>query len=257
VDEKPNTSVSIHTHVVSISTTKTPFNAWIRKNNIIGNQNMGQVTHQKSYSKIYRTWIAMLSRCRNPNDNNYKHYGARGIQVCERWYTFENFYEDMGDHPFYWAQIDRIDNEKGYSPDNCRWISAKENSRNRRTTKRHGGIVQQELIEKIGWTKNQFRWYAKRYGIDWILENFKADTLPLRYNMPVNKDEIIGKTFSKWYVLSFISYKRGEGNRYLCRCQCGLEKEVVGYYLRSGKSTGCHSCAYKRQKNKPNPKKPI
>ncbi len=220
---------------------------------------MGQITHKMTYSKIYRTWIAMLSRCRNANDCNYKHYGARGIFVCERWYQFENFYEDMGDLPFYEAQIDRIDNNNGYFKENCRWVSAKDNSRNRRTTKKHktssGLLVQQELIEKIGWTKHQFRWFIKRYGISWILENYKNGTLPERTNHPVNKEDIIGKIFSKWTVLKFISYKRGEGNRYLCRCECGLEKEVVGYYLRSEKSKGCRKCAYKNQKNKPNPKK--
>ncbi len=220
---------------------------------------MGQVTHQKSYTKEYRTWIAMLSRCRNPNDNNYKNYGGRGISVCKEWYTFENFYADMGNLPFYEAQIDRIDNEGDYCPENCQWVSAKQNSRNRRGAKKHvthqGTIIQQELIEKIGWTKNQFRWFSKRYGISWVLDNFKKGTLPKRTNQPVNKDEILNKRFAKWLVLEFVSYKRGEGNRYLCRCDCGLEKEVVGYYLRSGRSTQCHQCAYKKQKVKPHLRK--
>jgi len=110
-------------------------------------------------------------------------------------------------------------------------------------------------LEKIGWTKNQFRWFFKRYGIEWILDNFKKGTLPEKSNISVDKDEVIGKQFGKWFVLNFISYIRGEGNRYLCRCECGFEKEVVGYYLRSGKSTGCRRCAYKNQVNKPMPKK--
>jgi len=220
---------------------------------------MGQVTHKMSYTKVYRTWIAMLSRCRNENEPNYVNYGGRGITVCDEWYRFEKFYEDMGDLPFYDAQLDRIDNEKGYSKENCRWISAKENSRNRRTTKKHkthtGNIVQQELIEKIGWTNNQFTWFRKRYGVEWILDKFKNGTLPERSNQTVDKDELIGQTIGKWLVLKFISYKRGEGNRYLCKCECGIEKEVVGYYLRSGKSTQCRKCAYKYQANKPKPPK--
>lgn len=220
---------------------------------------MGQVTHKMSYTKVYRTWIAMLSRCRNENEPNYVNYGGRGIKVCDEWYRFEKFYEDMGDLPFYDAQLDRIDNEKGYSKENCRWISAKENSRNRRTTKTHkthtGDIVQQELIEKIGWTKNQFTWFRKRYGIEWILDNFKNGTLPERSNQIVDKDELLGQTIGKWIVLKFLSYKRGEGNRYLCKCECGIEKEVLGYYLRTGKSTRCRKCSYKNQENKPNPKK--
>jgi len=220
---------------------------------------MGQVTHKMSYTKVYRTWIAMLSRCRNENEPNYVNYGGRGITVCDEWHRFEKFFEDMGDLPFYDAQLDRIDNEKGYCKDNCRWISAKENSRNRRTTKKHkthsGDLVQQELIEKIGWTKNQFRWFQKKYGIEWILDNFKNDTLPERKNESVDKGELIGKKFGNWNVIKFISYIRGEGNRYLCKCDCGLEKEVLGYYLRTGKSTKCRKCSYASQKNKPNPKK--
>ncbi len=77
----------------------------------------------------------MLSRCRNENDCNYINYGARGIFVCERWYKFENFYSDMGDLPFYEAHIDRINNDYGYYKENCRWVSASENSKNRRTTR--------------------------------------------------------------------------------------------------------------------------
>ena len=158
----------------------------------------------------------------------------------------------MGDLPFYEAQIDRIDNEKGYFKQNCRWICAKANSRNRRTNKKHktfqGNLVQQELIEKIGWTKNQFRWFSKRYGISWILENFKNGTIPKKTNVLIDKEELIGKLFGKWIVIKFISYKRSEGNRYLCKCECGVEKEVVGYYLRSGKSKQCRSCAAKKNK---------
>lgn len=208
---------------------------------------MGQITHKMSYSKVYRTWVAMLSRCRNPNDNNYVNYGGRGISVCERWEKFENFYADMGDLPFYEAQIDRIDNEMGYFPGNCRWVSCKENSRNRRSSKRlstHlGKEVQQDLIENIGWTKHQFRWYLKRYGISWILDGYKNNTLPDRVNQTIDRQDIVGKEFGKWVVLKFESYTKKTGHLYLCRCECGREKLIPRNNLMRGKTSRCGKCS--------------
>lgn len=87
-------------------------------------------THGRSKSSIHNTWCLMKERCANQEDN---YYGGRGITVCERWlHSFENFLADMGERPFPGAQIDRIDNSKGYSPDNCRWSTRKENGRNKR-----------------------------------------------------------------------------------------------------------------------------
>jgi hypothetical protein len=208
---------------------------------------MGKITHQKTYSKIYRTWIAMLSRCRDRNSNNYKNYGARGITVCERWHKFENFYEDMGDLPFYEAQIDRIDNEKGYYKENCRWVNHKQNSRNRRSTKvlhtHMGKLVQIELMEKIGWNRDQFRWFLKRYGIAWILEGFKNGTLPKRTNFCIHVSDIVNKKFGKWTVLSFVSYAKKTGHIYLCKCDCGTERKIPRHNLTAHKSTRCRKCA--------------
>jgi len=75
----------------------------------------------------------MLARCENPRDPRFKTYGARGITVCERWHVFENFLADMGERPpgvtrggraLY--SIDRIDNDRGYEPGNCKWSTPKE-----------------------------------------------------------------------------------------------------------------------------------
>jgi hypothetical protein len=99
----------------------------------------------------------MRNRCRNPNEKAYKYYGARGIKVCKEWETFDNFHK--------WAietgyveglTIDRIDNNKDYEPNNCRWATKKEQALNRKTN-RH--------IEFRGETKTLCEW-SEEYGIN-------------------------------------------------------------------------------------------
>lgn len=72
----------------------------------------------------------MKNRCLNPNATDYPRYGGRGIRVCDRWLSFENFLADMGERPN-GTTIDRIDGSKGYEPTNCRWATASEQQRNR------------------------------------------------------------------------------------------------------------------------------
>lgn len=86
--------------------------------------------HGRHKDPIYKVWSAMLHRCNNPNATYYNHYGGRGISVCERWHKFVCFLEDMGERPD-GLTLDRIDNNAGYAPENCRWVTHKENCNNR------------------------------------------------------------------------------------------------------------------------------
>ena len=87
--------------------------------------------HGKSETREYAAWTAMRERCRNPKAHNYRWYGGRGIRVCERWDSFENFLADMGERPK-GHSIDRKENDGDYEPGNCRWATKSEQSNNRR-----------------------------------------------------------------------------------------------------------------------------
>ena len=92
--------------------------------------------HGKSGTSIYGVWSHMIERCYNVRVMSYSNYGGRGIKVCDRWKnSFENFYKDMGDKPSAKHQLDRIDNDGNYEPNNCRWVNRSENSLNKRHPK--------------------------------------------------------------------------------------------------------------------------
>ncbi len=92
-------------------------------------------THGMARTKTYKTWIQMRSRCTNPTDQSYSEYGDRGITVCDEWLnSFEQFLTDMGEQPAEMS-LDRINNNKGYSKENCRGATATDQQRNKRTSK--------------------------------------------------------------------------------------------------------------------------
>ncbi len=84
-------------------------------------------------SPTYTSWVDMRTRCANPAHSAYRYYGAVGVTVCPQWSSFDCFLEDMGERPA-GKTLDRKDNTKGYTPDNCRWATKQEQMRNQRTS---------------------------------------------------------------------------------------------------------------------------
>lgn len=114
-------------------------------------ENMSGVTHGlcKLHKKEYGTWTRMKARCTNPNEPSYEDYGARGISVCKEWdKDFTAFFKDMGERPE-GMSIERIDNNKGYCPENCRWANLTDQNNNKRCNK---------FITVNGITKTKAQW---------------------------------------------------------------------------------------------------
>ncbi len=155
----------------------------------------------------------MQGRCNNPKDKDYRNYGARGIEVCERWInSFQAFVSDMGPKPSKKHSIDRIDNDGYYSPENCRWANKREQLNNTRNNRR---------VEIDGRTETISNW-ARIKGISvssiftrlhkgW--NEVDAITIPMRPKKTFPELELAGetKTIAKWAELYGISADRIDG----------------------------------------------
>lgn len=124
-------------------------------------------THGLSKEAIYAVWCDMRHRCENPNHHGYKYYGGRGISVCEEWHKFEVFYA--------WAissgyakglTIERKDVNDNYCPENCTWITMKEQMRNKRNVVLYEGKTQNEWVRDLGVSRATLFRYRKKHNCD-------------------------------------------------------------------------------------------
>jgi hypothetical protein len=137
-------------------------------------------THGKSKTATYSTWARMINRCENEKCDKYKFYGGRGIKVCKTWRNdFEKFLQDMGERPSNKHSLDRIDVNGDYCKDNCRWLTIKEQNRNRRSNINieYMGVIYclTDFCTKLGidfkWVRQRVRKYG--YPIESIISGAK------------------------------------------------------------------------------------
>ena len=116
-------------------------------------------------SPTHISWQNMKQRCQNPKYHQFKYYGGRGIKVCDRWQDFANFLADMGGRPE-GKTLDRVDNNKDYNPENCRWATSKEQIQNRRDQKNQYLFIAFDSRGTMIASNNQ-REFARQHGLDY------------------------------------------------------------------------------------------
>lgn len=195
------------------------------------------------HKTLYSRYKHIKERCYNPNSKSYHRYGGRGIKMCDEWLNNYQLFEDwcLSNGFQEGLAIDRIDNDGNYSPDNCRFVTLKENNQKRNTTR---------WYTINGETKNLQQW-CDHYGIKrgtvytrlehgWSIE----DALTQPVSKGRDKTSLIGKRFGKLVVLSYAGDEyigKDNNSRWVCLCDCGNTSIVGGNKLKSGhtKSCGC------------------
>ena len=125
----------------------------------------GKARLQIAFPREYRAWSGMNWRCTNPNCGEFHNYGGRGIRVCSKWMnSATEFIKDMGEVPPGF-ELDRIDNNGGYSPENCRWTDHRTNCRNQRVSVSMTVRGVTKLV--IEWAEEMHMPYATIYGRLW------------------------------------------------------------------------------------------
>jgi hypothetical protein len=181
---------------------------------------------------LYSVYHGMKQRCYNPNIKQFHDYGGRGIVVCERWLAaFDNFIIDMPTrHPG--QEIDRIDNDGPYSPENCRWSTHKENMRNRRNT----------VFVTIGGVEHLLSELAEKYKL-------KPDTIKERAEKGMVFSDVVSSTrFRNLTGLALGGEANGDKRRAATHCKNGHEFTDANTSMTRQGWRVCRTCKRDRQR---------
>lgn len=177
-------------------------------------------------------------RCYNPNNKEYSRYGGRGIYICDEWLndidSFLKWANNSGYSPD--LEIDRIDNDGPYSPENCRWVTKTENLKNmskcRKFTYNGETKLLSDLCVELGL---KYGTVNMRLFRGWSFE--RAIETEKRVWDP---SALIGKKFGRLIVVEFCEERTKDGRyQYLCKCDCGNTAVVTAKYLRTGGTRSC------------------
>jgi len=191
-------------------------------------------THGMSRTPEYHCWHDMVRRCTNSECEAYKDYGGRGITVCERWMTFENFFADVGFRPSTDHTLDRINNDGNYEPGNWRWVTHARQCRNTRNTVywayQGETLPVLDWAEKLGIPGNLLRGRVLRgWPEDWCLNG----------QPEFDYSDMLGQTFGFWTVREVCPKMPHKNQLFRCECVCGEFAEIPKSNLISGGSKSC------------------
>ncbi len=147
---------------------------WKRSND----PSFGAIMREKR--PTYNVWYGIVKRCTKPTCRHFNYYGGRGIKVCDRWLSFDNFFQDMGPRPD-GLQIDRIDNNGDYEPGNCRWVDRKTQARNTRRTRLITFAGETRCLREweplLGLPMNTLRMRLKRHPFESVFSNYHSNNV--------------------------------------------------------------------------------
>lgn len=203
-----------------------------------------KLEHGEGRTRLYRCWSGMKTRCRNPHQVRYEDYGGRGIDICDEWANSYLTFKEWAISNGYCEgkTIDRIDNEKGYFPENCRWATHKEQQRNKRNNR---------LVTLNGETKPLSEWseitgirhgvlWQRVFHLGWPIE--KAFTTPPYGNKdykpriermkPVHQYDKDGNILATFASIKDASETTGTNRNNISSVIHGRRKKADGYYWK-------------------------